>query len=187
MPKLILVRHSEPTIEPSVPASQWRLSEVGRLRCYALAERLTHFQPHLIISSTEPKAHETAQIIAETLGVSCEVAEGLHEHDRSNVGLLTREEFQAKVAELFDKPHLPVFGRETADQAHHRFAQAVQNLLKRHHESNIVVVTHGTVLTLFVSRAVGLEPLPLWRSLGLPALVVLSLPELDLLSVEAIA
>ena len=186
MPKLILVRHSEPAMEASVPANQWRLSEEGRLRCYPLAQRLAEHQPHAIISSVEPKAHETAQIVADALDLPCEVAEGLHEHDRSNVGMLAKEEFETKVAGLFARPHLLVFGRETADQAHHRFAQAVQDLLQRYPDKNIAVVTHGTVLTLFVSRATGLEPLPLWKSLGLPTLVVLSLPELDLLSVEAV-
>ncbi len=35
-------------------------------------------------------------------------------------------------------------------------------------------------MTLYVSRVVGLDPLPFWRSLGLPALVVLTWPALHL-------
>jgi broad specificity phosphatase PhoE len=38
------------------------------------------------------------------------------------------------------------------------------------------VVTHGTVISLFVSRRAGLDGFPLWQNLDLPALVVLRLP-----------
>jgi hypothetical protein len=36
---------------------------------------------------------------------------------------------------------------------------------------------------LFIARAAGLDPVPFWKSLGLPAFAVLSLPDLRLLEV----
>jgi broad specificity phosphatase PhoE len=47
----------------------------------------------------------------------------------------------------------------------------------------VAVVTHGTVMTLFVTRAAGLEAFPFWKRLGLPAFVVLSWPGFGLLDV----
>jgi hypothetical protein len=35
-------------------------------------------------------------------------------------------------------------------------------------------------MTLFISRATGLEPVSFWKQLGLPAFTVLSLPDLGL-------
>jgi broad specificity phosphatase PhoE len=47
----------------------------------------------------------------------------------------------------------------------------------------MVILTHGTVLSLFVSRATGMEPFALWNRLGLPSFVVLRFPQLELVSV----
>lgn len=47
----------------------------------------------------------------------------------------------------------------------------------RHPVGNIIIVAHGTVITLFVSRRAGLEPFPFWKRLALPSFVVLSLPD----------
>lgn len=183
MPKLILVRHSLPEIIPILPANQWRLSEAGRLRCRFLAKRLATHHPDVIVASIEPKAVETARIVADLLGKPFETAEGLHEHDRSNVGLLGEERFEEAVAGFFKKPQRLVLGRETADQAHQRFTKAIAGVIERYPNDNVAVITHGTVMTLFVARAAGLEPFPFWKRLGLPSFVVLSLPGFGLLRV----
>src|SRR3712207_2777489 len=104
MPDLILVRHSQPEIVPTLPAHQWSLSEEGRRRCHALAERLAAYEPAVIASSVEPKAIETARILAGLLGLPWETAEGLHEHDRNSLTLLSAAEFEAAVAALFEHP-----------------------------------------------------------------------------------
>jgi broad specificity phosphatase PhoE len=178
--KLILIRHSLPEIVPSVPASQWRLSDDGRRRCERLAERLAAYEPCVIVTSLEPKAIETGQIVARILGIPVETAPDLHEHERPNVEPFgTRQEFEARVSRLFEHPAELVFGAETADQAHQRFASAIHDVLATARRGNLAIVTHGTVLTLFVARAAGLDPIPFWKRLGLPAFVVLSLPDLS--------
>jgi hypothetical protein len=44
-------------------------------------------------------------------------------------------------------------------------------------------VAHDTVISLYVARIAGLEPAVLWKRLGLPSFVVLSLPDLELVEV----
>jgi len=184
MRKLILVRHSLPEIVSDLPANQWHLSGTGRLRCERLAERLATYDPDVIVASLEPKATETGRIVANLLGKPFETAENLHEHDRSNVGLFdTKEQFEARVASLFENPQKLIFGRETANDAHRRFAKAVAGVIGQYPSANLAVVTHGTVMTLFVADVAGLKPFPFWKRLGLPSFVVLSLPEFDLLTV----
>jgi broad specificity phosphatase PhoE len=39
----------------------------------------------------------------------------------------------------------------------------------------VVIVTHGTVISLFVSRLTGSSDLELWSKLGLPSLVAMDL------------
>ena len=184
MRKLILVRHSLPEIVSDLPANQWRLSDTGRLRCKRLAERLAIYDPEVIVASLEPKATETGRILANILDKPFETAENLHEHDRSNVGPLdTKERFEARVASFFENPQKLVFGRETADDTHRRFTKAVAGVIWKYPSGNLAIVTHGTVMTLFVARAAGLDPFPFWKRLGLPSFVVLSLPGFGLLTV----
>ena len=169
-----------------MPGSQWQLSEEGRQRCKDLAERLAAYDLAVIVASQEPKATETGQIVADMLDIPFETAVDLHEHERPTIGYLgSREQFQARVASLFEHPRELVFGSETADEAHSRFANAIDNVVEQHPSGNLAVVTHGTVLTLLVSRAAGLDPVPFWKSLGLPSFVVLFLPALGLLEVVA--
>jgi broad specificity phosphatase PhoE len=180
MRQLILVKHSLPEILPEVPAAQWRLSVEGRRRCAALADRLAVYQPAAVVASVEPKALETAQIVAERLGLAPATAPGLHEHDRSNVGWSDADRFEADVARFFAHPSALVLGRETADQARARFTQAVDRALDSCPSGTLVIVAHGTVIALFVAARNGLEPFPLWRRLGLPSFIVLSLPDMTI-------
>src|SRR5436190_12024140 len=93
MRKMILIKHAAPEVVPDVPSERWRLSEAGRQRCAPLAEAIRPHAPGLIVSSLEPKAAETGELVAARLGVAFETAEGLHEHDRSNVPHLRSREF----------------------------------------------------------------------------------------------
>jgi len=181
--RLILIRHSLPEMVPGLPANQWHLAEAGRLRCKALAEQIAPYRPDVIVASTEPKAAETAELVAGALRKPWHIAAGLHEHERSDVGWIDREQFEAQVAEFFRRPGALVFGSETADQTHERFAAAIAALTAMHPGRSLAVVAHGTVISLFVARSAGAEPFALWSRLGLPSFVVLSVPNMDLVTV----
>lgn len=182
-PYLILVRHSLPEIIPNIPAPQWSLSEAGRARCQALANKLRPYSPEVIISSLEAKAQETAQLVGRHLGLPFSTAGGLHEHERHQEKWTGKSEFDQKVEAFFKYPQRLVFGEETADQAYSRFARAVTAQTESYPGSNLTIVAHGTVMTLFVARAAGLEPFLFWKRLGLPAFVVLSLPEMAFVTI----
>ncbi|MBI5651363.1 MAG: histidine phosphatase family protein [Chloroflexi bacterium] len=172
MPKLYLIKHSMPELDPNVPAPDWHLGELGRARSELLARKLSAYPLDVIVSSVEPKAIETAQIVAARLNKPHEIAQGLHEHERRNVPFMPRAELEARVAEFFAKPSELVLGSETANQAHARFANAIHRVLEKYPQKNIAVVAHGTVISLFVART---QPMPFefWKRLGLPSIVVL--------------
>jgi broad specificity phosphatase PhoE len=172
---LILVKHSVPEIDEARPARTWKLSEDGRLRAQRLAEQLESFEPEAILSSNEPKAKETAEILAGRLQLDVQIVPELHEHDRSNVPFLSHDVFQVSIRDFFQKPDELVFGRETADQAYARFYQAVHSILNEHRNKTVVILTHGTVISLFVARLTGTSDLELWNKLGLPSFVAIDL------------
>jgi len=173
MTRLILIRHSQPAIDPCVSPAQWPLSALGRQRCVPLARLLARYQPAALYASQEAKAAETAALVAHELGLPYHTRPGLHEHLRTIDDWLTEVEFKARIAALFAHPSEVVFGLESADQAHARFSAAVSSVLAEEPTGTPAIVTHGTVLSLFVGRAAGLDPAALWSSLGLPALIVL--------------
>lgn len=182
--KLILVRHSLPEMVTGMPASRWHLSAEGRQRCERLAGRLAGYNLAVIVASEEPKASETGRIVAEGLALPFRTAPELHEHERGAVtDVGGPEQFQAQVVRLFKLPDELVMGYETANQAHARFAGAVAHVVAQHPAGNLAIVSHGTVMTLFIARANGLNPASFWRSLGLPAFAVLSLPDWRLLEI----
>jgi broad specificity phosphatase PhoE len=172
---LILVKHSLPEVAEDRPAREWKLSNDGRTRAERLAEQLRTFKPEVTVSSEEPKAKETAEIVGRLLQLEVHVVPHLGEHDRSNVSYLSQEQFQVSVREFFQRPDKLVFGKETADQAHARFYQAVHAILNEHRNKTIVMVSHGTVISLFVSRLTGSSNFELWSMLGLPSFIAMDL------------
>ena len=149
-----------------MPSEEWRLSEEGRRRCGPLAERLARYEPRVLLASTEPKARETAELVAPALGLEVELSDGLRETSRQTVGWLAREELDRGIRELFERPREVVFGEESAEAALARFEADVDGL-----SEPAVVVTHGTVLSLYAAPKIGREPYELWCSLELPDVV----------------
>ena len=178
--KLILVKHAEPVVESRVPPNRWELSERGRGQSVALAERLRRYRPAAVVASEEPKVMQTACLAAERLGVAAVTFPGLHEHDRTGTPFGTQAVFELAAKGFFEKPGELVWGKETADEAQERFAGAIDGVFARHPAGDVVVVAHGTVITLFLSQFVDLDAFGFWRRLGLPSFCVLELPSYEL-------
>ena len=179
--RLILVKHALPTVVPGVPPARWTLGAAGRASCALLASRLRAYNPALIAASDEPKAAETARLLADALGQTTPVRHDhdLREHERGPEDFFaSNDAFHDAVRRLFDRPDERVFGRESAAVAKSRFAVAVDRLLAATPTGDLIVVAHGTVISLFVAARAGLAPFPLWRSLQPPSYVALTLPDL---------
>ena len=172
---LILAKHSMPEMDETRPANTWKLSAEGQVRAQRLAEQLEDFEPEVILSSNEPKAKETAEIVASQLQLGMQIIPDLHEHDRSNVPFLSHDVFQLSIREFFQKPDELILGRETANQAYARFYRAIHSILNEHRNKTVIIVTHGTVISLFVARLTGSSDLELWNKLGLPSFVAIDI------------
>lgn len=181
---LILIKHSAPVVAIDRPPAQWVLATPGRIRCAALARQLAGYNIAAIATSDEPKARETAELLAAGLAFPdpLRLDHGLREHERSAADFYPAQgDFQRAVRELFARPDALVFGQETASAALTRFAATVQRHLAATPPGDLAIVAHGTVITLFVAAHAAIEPFAFWQSLDLPSFVVLTLPELRLL------
>lgn len=182
MAYLILIKHSVPRIDPQLPAAQWHLSDEGIKRIPWLAIQVSPFHPQVVFTSTEPKAMKTGERLAEILELPFFSANGLHEHERSQISFLDQNTFEEQVKNLFANPDQIVFGDETAGQALARFSNALAGIQKLQTNKNLGVVCHGTVISLFVSHYNDLDTFQVWQSLGLPSFVVLRLPDYKLIA-----
>ncbi len=177
MRKLILIKHAMPEVVPGVPAHLWGLLEDGKRSCLRLAEQLEEYRPATLYASSEAKAIATASALAERFHQPYAVCADLREHDRATAGFLGRDEFERAVAALFAHPDELAFGNETAAAALSRFTAAVTRILAQDGSEHVMLVTHGTVIALYLAAWVGMDGLQMWHALGLPSYVVLAVPE----------
>ena len=180
--RLILIRHAMPIVDDSRPSATWKLSESGRNAAKALASDLSAISIQSIVSSEEPKAIETAAIIAETLGISWSTAPGLHEHERGRLDWLGEEAWHAQIRRFFDRPRDVVFGYESARDSLARFKTAVESVLDQpeHRTGTIAIVSHGTVMSLYAADKLGDDPYVIWKNLDLPDYVELTSGTIDI-------
>lgn len=140
---MLFVRHAPPVVDRSVPAADWSLAPGAEL---SLAVQLP------LVSSAETKARQTAAL----LGEHCEIDARLGEVTRG-----WSDNFEAEVARYLDGEALE--GWEPQRDACARFTAAVDE------HGDATYVTHGTVLTLYLSSVVpDLDPFTFWRALTLP-------------------
>jgi broad specificity phosphatase PhoE len=182
---LILIRHSQTDASENVPKHAWDLTEEGQRRAQALVPLLEAYHPFVLASSPEAKAQQTAKPIAQHYNLDMLTVTDLREHDRDNVKWMnSQEEFRASVIHFFEHPDELVLGEETGRQTLTRFTSAVTALIDGHSGLNIVAVTHGSVITLFVSQFAGVDAVLFWQSLTQPWIGVFTVPEFYLLKVH---
>lgn len=179
-PRLVLIKHSVPEMQIQVESRFWRLSEEGRKRCAPLAEKLRRFNLTRIVSSNEPKAVETAELVASELSRTHIVRPDLQENDRTGLGFVGLEAYQDTFRRFFAEPDRVVVGTETAEESRARFSAAVEGVLEEFPDETLAIVTHGAVISLLVSEPTPEDRFRLWRRLGLPSYVVVSRPSLEI-------
>jgi broad specificity phosphatase PhoE len=170
---IALIRHARTTPHPELPPRLWGLSEEGRRAAEALADLEALARVTLFASSAEPKAVQTAAAIAR--GRSILELDDLGELDRAPAGWLPSEAQQhSLIRAIFDNPDTSVQGCEPASQALARFVHAIDDLILRYPRERLGVVSHGTVLSLYMAHLAGRAhaDFKAWRRLRLPDVAI---------------
>lgn len=182
---LVLVKHALPVLDPSKPAREWQLGAEGEVQAKRLASRLRAFAPLRLVASPEPKASRTGQLVAAELGLQVSTVEGLREFDRPVLPLMSKAEHERENSAIFADLNRRVLGAESGRNALDRFSAAVDAELAQTGAQSLVVITHGTVISLFVGAHNQVDAFELWRKLACPSFVVLEVPSLSLGEVVA--
>ena len=155
---LILVRHAMPEVERGIASKLWSWAKSAKEDCVLLANALPDDLAPTIYASDEPKAQQTAAVIALRRGLATAIDPGFGEVDRSAAGWI--EDHRAAALRYLETGEAP--GWEPREQVVRRFSDAVARAMEQPGEGAVVVGTRP-----------GDEPVPgfpdedsHWRVLG---------------------
>lgn len=167
---LYLIRHAMVTPKPELPGPQWHLSPEGRSAAEQLAEAPYWRELRGIHTSAEPKAVGTAQRIAAPHELPIRIEPDLREVEgRAWVASGYPDLVRAYLGG--DSPE----GWEPLDDARARVRACIDDIVARHTGLNVGIVSHGIVLTLYLSDVLGLSPqesTALWESIAFPDVAI---------------
>jgi len=150
---IYFISHPEVQIDPEIPVPQWSLSDTGRKR---LQQALTHSWLQRITaihSSSEQKALDSADIIAQHLQLNVTTHADLGENDRASTGYLAPTEFEETADAFFASPQQSIRGWERAADAQNRIYSAIVRINQTDATTgDLAIVSHGAVGTLLYCR-----------------------------------
>ncbi|MGW4687581.1 bifunctional RNase H/acid phosphatase [Streptomyces sp. NPDC004244] len=170
----VLLRHGETALTPQKRfsgsgGSDPELSPAGRRQAHAVAEALAaRGTIQTVISSPLRRCRETAQAVADRLGLGVTVEQGLREVDFGAWEGLTFAEVQERFPEdlqaWLDSPKAaPTGGGESFAAATRRISATRDRLLAAHAGRTVLLVTHVTPVKILVRLALGAPPESLFR------------------------
>jgi broad specificity phosphatase PhoE len=149
---LYLVRHSESAVDPTRPPEEWDLTDRGRELAGRLAASQEWKRMAAIGVSREPKALLTADPIAKRWRRPLVTDGRFGEVTRPFAG--SSREFEETVTEYLKGRALPAW--ERISDAANRFEAALSDLRERH-LGDVAVVSHGTIMAVYLSRSLGIR------------------------------
>lgn len=166
MTEIWVVRHGETPWNTVRRVQGWEdiaLNEIGISQAHALGRHLAaHTQPtqpiEAIYSSDLKRAHQTASIIGESLGLTPQIEVGVRER---NFGVLqglifhNMHEHQPEAAKIWASrdPDGVIPEGETLGTFHSRVVQAIDAIAARHTGQRVMVVSHGGAMDIIWRHA----------------------------------
>jgi probable phosphoglycerate mutase len=160
---LLLARHGETDWNRELRFqghSDPPLNASGRRQAEQLAERVAGESLVAVYCSDLRRAHQTARIVADRLGLDVTVVPALREVDVGSWSGLTRDEIAERFPEAFhrwlegDQGH----DGESRDELRARVMEAVSRIVAAHPGESVLVVSHGGALRALLARVEGDAP-----------------------------
>jgi probable phosphoglycerate mutase len=157
--QLLLIRHALPLRSEPGQGSDPDLSEEGIEQAKRLPDALARFPISRLVSSPQIRSVQTAQPVADALGLTVEIDERIAEYDRDMAHYIPIEQIAAEFPEELARlaqGHLPSSVDETGFVA--RINAGIRDLTTvGDHEDTIAVFTHGGVVNGLVHTIMGTE------------------------------
>ncbi|HEX5145130.1 MAG TPA: histidine phosphatase family protein [Mycobacterium sp.] len=155
--QLLLIRHALPNRSEHGQGSDPELSETGWEQARRLPEALARFPITRLVSSPQRRAVQTAQPVADALGLSVETDARLAEYDRDMAGYLPIEHLRTERPEDWARMadgHLPAGVDEAAFRA--RISAGLADIVAAgEHEDTVAMFSHGGVINVLLHEILG--------------------------------
>lgn len=149
--RIYMVRHADSPFVFGEERSRG-LSEQGHEDAFKVADLLDSFDIHYVCSSAYTRAIQTVQHLASRRNLSIYEYEELRE--RPIKGLNDRaswDELLVAIEKSFVDPDFALDGGETTRDAQRRAIPIIEQLLSEHNGKNIVIGTHGNIMTIIMN------------------------------------
>jgi len=165
MLRLLLIRHGRSEMNAQGRIQGWLdspLDDLGRAQAHAVARRLQCEGPALLYASDLRRAWETAQIIGQVLDIPLIPDARLRERNLGDIAGLYGEEIRDRFPDMVrewessQRMRSAPGGEQPAD-FWARVVAAFDEIVGRHPQGVVGVVTHGGVLATYMSHLMGLE------------------------------
>jgi len=165
--QILLIRHGQSAGNAVGRIQGWNdepLTKVGKAQALALARRLEREHVvHAVYASPLSRARETAEVIADVLGLPIAFDERLKEHDIGVVTGLSFREVEAQYPEIAAQWreshwHVRIPGAEDNRVFHRRVMSAIDDIVSRHRDDDtLAVIAHGGVLSTYLAGLLALD------------------------------
>lgn len=171
MTRIILIRHGQ---------TEWNreerfrgrvdidLDETGVRQAEAAAEKIARWDVAAIYSSPLKRAMATAQIIASRLHLPVQPLDGINDMDFGIWQGLSIGEARGQYRELFDvwlysPQRLKIPEGETLEDVQRRAVATIDDVVARHQNETVALVTHRVVCKVLLSHLLGLDNSHFWQ------------------------
>jgi probable phosphoglycerate mutase len=146
--QLLLIRHALPLRSEPGEGSDPDLSEEGIEQANRLPDALARFPVTRLVSSPQRRAIQTAQPVADALGLGIDIDDRLAEYDRDLAHYIPIEQIAAEYPEELARlasGHLPSTVDEQAFLA--RINDGIRDIVETgDHDGTVAVFSHGGVI-----------------------------------------
>lgn len=144
------------------------LDEVGREEALLVGERLKGEGIRGVFSSPLSRARETALAVAQFHKIEVQVLAGLNDLNFGEWEGLSRQEVEERYPDLYEQwqktPDRVIFpGGEGLDAVSSRAMGAVKDIINRHPQEAVALVSHRVVLKVLICALLGLDNSHFWN------------------------
>lgn len=182
---LYMIRHAE---SPFIFGQERTrgLSAEGEIDAEKVAELMLLEKVDVIVSSPFVRSIKTIEEIAATRGLEIELIEELSERMIKGNYKMPWEEVEPAIERSFSDKNYSLAGGETTNQAQERAIPIIKKLLKEHEGKNIVLGTHGNIMTIIMNYFDAQYGYEFWKSTSKPDIYKLEFSNGKLRNVERI-
>ncbi|WP_082023898.1 histidine phosphatase family protein [Clostridium polynesiense] len=178
---IYLIRHAEVNFTPK--DSRRPLSFKGKRDALMLTELFRDYEISRIFSSPYLRAVDTVKEIAVTKGIDIEISENFRERKITEGYIKDFYAFTKKQWEDFDF-HLEK--GESINDVKRRGVIELRKILNKYKGENIIICTHGTILTSLINNYDESCSYDFWYKLKMPDAFKLTFEEKKLIKIENI-